>query len=189
MSSERNPAELSSYAFPDELRVDDLIVRPPRHEDVERIAPAFVDPLVGGEAGLPPFDASTLHAFVDDQLEAMRKAGLLAPYVIESSATGELLGGCAMHHLDRTRDVVEIGYWLFVDSRGHGVATRVVRAMCEHAFAGGINRVEAVVRPANSASALVLERAGFRAEGIRRGLLRYEGMRVDARLFARLVTD
>lgn len=187
--SSRNPAELSSYAFPEELRVDDLIVRPPNHDGVEQIVPAFVDPLVGGEAGLPPFDSATLHAFVDSQLEAMRTAGLLAPYVIEDSQNGELLGSCAMHHLDRTRDAVEIGYWLFVGARGRGVATRIVRALCEHAFAGGINRVEAVVRPANAASVRVLERAGFRAEGVRRSLLRYEGVRVDARLFARLVVD
>ncbi len=187
--SSRNPAELSSYAFPQELRVDELIVRPPHHDDVEQIAPAFVDPRVGGEAGLPPFDSATLHAFVDSQLEVMRTAGLLAPYVIEDSQNGELLGGCAMHHLDRTRDVVEIGYWLFVGARGRGIATRVVHALCGHAFAGGIYRVEAVVRPPNEASARVLERAGFRAEGVRRGLLRHEGARVDARLFARLVVD
>ncbi len=94
-----------------------------------------------------------------------------------------------MHHLDRMRDVVELGYWLFVAARGRGVATRVVRAMCEHAFAGGIYRVEAVVRPANTASVRVLERAGFRAEGVRRGILRHEGARVEARLFARLAVD
>ncbi len=119
----------------------------------------------------------------------MRAAGMLSPYVIEDSAAGEILGGCAMHHLDRMRDVLEVGYWLFVASRGRGVATRVVRAMCEHAFAGGVYRVEAVVRPANTASVRVLERAGFRAEGVRRGILRHEGARVDARLFARLVVD
>jgi len=187
--SSRNFAELSSYAFPEELRVDDLIVRPPNHDDVEQIVPAFVDPLVGGEAGLPPFDSAALHAFLDEQLGAMRSAGMLSPYVIEDSENRELLGGCAMHHLDRLRDVVEIGYRLFVASRGRGVATRVVNAMCDHAFAGGIYRVEAVVRPANTASVRVLERAGFRADGIRRGLLRHGGARVDARLFARLVVD
>ena len=75
MSSDKNRTTLSSYSFPDELQVDDLIVRAPRHEDVERIVPAFVDPLVGGEAGLPPFDSATLHDFLDEQLEACGPRG------------------------------------------------------------------------------------------------------------------
>ena len=51
--------QLSTYRFPDELRVDELWVRGPVESDVDTIAPAFRDPAVGGEASLPPVNAET----------------------------------------------------------------------------------------------------------------------------------
>jgi RimJ/RimL family protein N-acetyltransferase len=118
------------------------------------------------------------------QLPTMRERGLLAPYVIEDTAAGAILGGANLSRFDPLRDSVELGYWLFRDARGRGVATRVVRALVEHAFANGILRVEAVVRIGNTPSERVLERAGFVREGVKRKLLRHEGARVDATLFA-----
>jgi RimJ/RimL family protein N-acetyltransferase len=187
VTSDQRPGVLSSYAFPDELHAGELVIRPPRADDLERIAPAFLDPAVGGEAGLPPFDLDMLRRLFNTQLPEMRASGLLSPYVIDEG--GKLLGGAALHHLDRTRDVLELGYWLFVEARGRGVATRVVEAFCAHAFAHGIFRVEAVVRVGNTASERVLERAGFTREGVKRGLLRHEGERVDSTLFARIASD
>jgi RimJ/RimL family protein N-acetyltransferase len=178
--------QLSGYRFPSELRADELLIRVPREEDVETIAPAFLDPAVGGEAGLPAVDADTLRAMLRDVLPDMRAKGLLCPYLIEDTRTGSVLGGAALHHLDPMRDAVEIGYWLFVESRGRGVATRSVRAIVDHAFANGISRVEAHVRLENVASARVLERLGFEREGIRRRFLRHGNARVDATLFALL---
>jgi hypothetical protein len=64
---------LSSYSFPDELSVDELLLRPPHEEDVEIIHPAFVDPAVGGEAGLPPFAPDLLRALLRTQLPQMRR--------------------------------------------------------------------------------------------------------------------
>ena len=189
MSADRVTGRLSEYRFPDELRVDELLARAPLDGDIETIAPAFVDPAVGGEAGLPPFDAETLRAMLRDELPAMRERGLVAPYVIEDLKNGDVLGGASLHHFDPLRDTVEVGYWLFVVARGRGVATRVVRAVVDDAFAQGIVRVEAHVRIGNAASERVLERLGFEREGIRRRFLRHESGRVDATLIALLSED
>ena len=182
-------AQLSTYAFPAELRVDELLIRLPREDDVEAIAPAFLDPDVGGEAGLPPFDAEMLRTILRERLPEMRASGLLCAYVIEDFRNGELLGGFTLHHLDPMRDVVELGYWLFASARGRGIATRAVRAASEHAFASGIHRVEAHVRVGNAASERVLERAGFQREGVKARLLHRGDERVDATLFARLADE
>ena len=183
-------AQLSTYAFPEELRVDELLVRYTREDDIDAIAPAFRDPAIGPEAGLPPFDKETLLTAMREQLPGMIERGLLSPYVIVDTQTDEVLGGLTLHHLDPMRDSVEVGYWLFVSARGRGVATRTVQAAVEDAFANGIYRVEAHVRIGNLASERVLERAGFRSEGVKARFLRRGGdERHDATLFARLADD
>lgn len=181
--------QISTYRFPDELRVDELLVRGPVESDIDTIAPAFRDPAVGGEASLPPVDADTLRVMLHEQLPGMRAQGLLAAYVIEDMGSGELLGGASLHHFDPLRDVVEVGYWLFVTARGRGVATRSVQRMTEHALANGIWRVEAHVRIGNTASERVLERLGFEREGVKRKYLRHGDDRVDATMFSLLPGD
>jgi RimJ/RimL family protein N-acetyltransferase len=188
VSSDQTQARLSSYRFPDTVRDEELLLRPPVEADIDVIAPAFLDPEVGGEAGLPQVDADRLRMMLREQLPLLRDRGLLAPYVIEDTAGGEILGGANLRLFDPLRDVVEIGYWLFVPARGRGIATRSVRALVDHAFAHGILRVEAHVRVGNVPSEKVLERAGFEREGVKRRLLRHHGVRVDATLFA-LVAD
>jgi RimJ/RimL family protein N-acetyltransferase len=189
--SDRATAQLSTYAFPDELRVDELHLREVLEADIPAIAPAFADPAVGGEASLPPFPEEVLRQVMREQLPAMRSSGLLAPYVIVDAPTRDILGGLTIHHVDRTRDAVEVGYWLFVEARGRGVATRAVGAAVTHAFASGIYRVEAHVRVGNVPSERVVERLGFEREGVKRRFLRrgLDQQRYDATLFARLADD
>jgi RimJ/RimL family protein N-acetyltransferase len=187
--SDHASGQISTYRFPDELQVDELLVRGPLDSDVDIIAPAFRDPEVGGEASLPPVDAETLRIMLREQLPGMRAQGLLSAYVIEDTSDGTLLGGASLHHFDPLRDAVEVGYWLFVDARGRGVATRAVRELCEHALRNGIWRVEAHVRIGNIASEKVLGRLGFEREGVKRRYLRHGADRVDATLFSLLADD
>jgi RimJ/RimL family protein N-acetyltransferase len=171
------------------LRVDELLLRPPTPDDVDALAPAFADPAVGGEAGLPPFDAATLREMIVERLPAMAASGLLVPLVVAEADTGRVVGGASYHHFSFMREAIEIGYWLYPEARGRGVATRTVRTLAVHAFAGGVYRVNAVVRIGNVASERVLERAGFTREGVARRLLLHEGVRRDATLFALLADD
>lgn len=189
MRSDPRRMAFSTYAFPVELRAGELWLRGPHEEDIDRIAPAFIDPDVGGEAGLPQVGADELRTMMHELLPGMLASGMLAPYLIEETPTGELLGGLTLHHFDPMRDSVEVGYWLFAEARGRGVATRSVEAVVKHAFGSGIYRVEAHVRVGNVASERVLERARFEREGVKQRFLRHRGERVDATLFARLASD
>ena len=189
MRSDLDSARPSSYAFPESIRADELLLRAPTEDDIGLIAPAFRDPEVGGEAGLPPVDADTLRVMLREQLPMFRVRGLMAPYLIEDTTNGTILGGANLRHFDPMRDTVELGYWLFVEARGRGIATRVVHELVEHSQANGIMRVEAHVRIGNTASERVLERAGFEREGVKRRLLRHGGERVDATLFALVTPD
>ena len=189
-----------SFRFPDgigplqpefaaEIHANGVVLRAPAHADVATLAPAFVDPAVGGEAGLPPFGEDEIHAFIDHQMPAWRASGFLVPYLIADAESDELLGGATLHHLDPTRRVIELGYWLFTQARGRGIATRSVELLAGWAFETGFYRVEAAVRVGNVPSERVLERARFTREGVKRRFLRHGGDRVDATLFARLGDD
>jgi len=184
MAADYENARPSTYTFPESLRTGELLLRTPTEADVDVLAPAFRDPDVGGEAGLPPVDAARLHAMLREELPWLRGRGLLAPFVIEDSDDGTILGGANLRLFDPLRETVEVGYWLFVEARGRGIATRVVNALVENSHASGINRVEAHIRIGNTASERVLERAGFAREGVKHKLLRHRGARVDATLFA-----
>jgi RimJ/RimL family protein N-acetyltransferase len=171
--------------FPaDGLFVDELLVRTPTESDVPAIAPAFLDATVGGEAGLPPLSEAEITLFVKERIEGLRASGRLLPLMIVDAET--IVGGASLTNYDPLRERVEIGYWLFAEGRGRGIATRVARALARHAFDVGLQRVEAVVRPDNLPSVRVLERAGFTREGLMRSLLPHDGGRADAFIYSLL---
>lgn len=176
---------MTTVPFPAQgLQVAELLLRPPTEGDVPAIAPAFLDDTVGGEAGLPRLAPAEIHAFMAKRLDELRASGRLFPLVIVER--GAVVGGASLTNYDPLRDRVELGYWLFAEGRGRGIATRVARALALHAFQAGLLRVEAVVRPENTASIRVLERARFTREGLLRSLLRHEGGRADAFLYSLL---
>lgn len=60
-----------------------------------------------------------------------------------------------------------IGYWVDSEHAGRGVATAAVALAVDHCFAeAGLHRLEATVRPDNAASLRVLNKLGFRKEGL-----------------------
>jgi RimJ/RimL family protein N-acetyltransferase len=75
---------------------------------------------------------------------------------------------------DVFRRSAEIGYWLGEPFWGRGIATEVLRALTDYAWATfDIIRLEAGVFSWNPASARVLEKAGYTLEGcLRQGVVK-----------------
>jgi RimJ/RimL family protein N-acetyltransferase len=167
------------------FRVDELLIRSPVLDDVASIAPAFLDPDVGGEAGLPPLTDPELRAFMQRDLPGLQESGFLTPFVI-LEGSGTIVGGITLHHYDDQRSRIEVGYWLLPGGRGRGIATRAVRTLADHVHRNGVLRLEAVVRPENERSIKVLERLGFTREGRLRQFLRYRDGRADAFIYSLL---
>ena len=83
-----------------------------------------------------------------------------------------------------------LGYWIAQEEAGQGFATAAVRAACAYAFGRlALERIEASCLPENDASIRVLEKAGFRREGLARAYLEIDGRRRDHALYARLRSD
>ncbi len=167
----------------DGVRAGDLVLRPPRREDVDAMVPAFSDPAIREAGNLPSLGRDELLATLP-HLPGLAASGRLLPLVVVDAACGTILGGGTLHHLDAERGIVELGYWLFPEARGRGVATRVARLLAEHAFSLGVQRVAAYVNVGNGPSDRVLQRAGFTREGVVRSLPKPDGRRVDKTLYS-----
>ncbi|PFG20496.1 GNAT family N-acetyltransferase [Serinibacter salmoneus] len=78
-----------------------------------------------------------------------------------------------------------IGYWIDRGLAGRGLTPLAVAMAADHCFgAVGLHRVEINIRPQNAASLRVVEKLGFRDEGVRRAYLHIQGAWADHRTFA-----
>ncbi len=60
-----------------------------------------------------------------------------------------------------------LGYWIDAEHEGRGLMTEAVREATTFAFVSlGLHRVQAAVMPRNTGSQRVLEKAGYRREGL-----------------------
>jgi RimJ/RimL family protein N-acetyltransferase len=85
---------------------------------------------------------------------------------------------------------LEIGALLFPEHRGRGTGTAVQQLLVEYLFATTLaNRLQALTDVENLVEQRVLERIGFRREGVLRGLAFIGGRWRDAALYARLRND
>jgi [ribosomal protein S5]-alanine N-acetyltransferase len=69
-----------------------------------------------------------------------------------------------------------LGYWVDNAVAGRGVMPTAVALVTDHCFWGlALHRVEVNIRPENTASRRVVEKLGFREEGLRREFLHIAG--------------
>jgi ribosomal-protein-alanine N-acetyltransferase len=78
-----------------------------------------------------------------------------------------------------------LGYWIDVAKQGLGLMPEAVQAATTFAFRGvGLHRVQAAVMPRNSRSLRVLEKVGYRREGLALRYLSIAGVWEDHVVFA-----
>jgi RimJ/RimL family protein N-acetyltransferase len=183
------PEPTLRLSFPEAGVTDgEVLLRFPTADDVDGLLPAFTDPEMRDAGNLPAFDREQMLAVLP-HLATMATAGRLLPMTAVDPATGEIVGGANLHHLDAERSIVEIGYWVLPHARGRGFGTRIARLLAEHAFGLGVERVAAYVNVGNVASERVLERAGYTREGVVRSMPVPSGRRVDKTLFSLLAGE
>jgi [ribosomal protein S5]-alanine N-acetyltransferase len=109
---------------------------------------------------------------------AVRVEGRLAGQVtLDNIVRGAMRGG-------------HFGYWIDRRVAGQGMASLAVALVCDHAFgAVGLHRVEADIRPENLPSRRLVERLGFRQEGLLRRFLDIDGDWRDHLAYALLAED
>jgi ribosomal-protein-alanine N-acetyltransferase len=83
-----------------------------------------------------------------------------------------------------------VGYWVDQSVAGRGVMPMALAMVVDHCFGSvGLHRIEANVRPENAASKRVVEKLGFRQEGLHQRYLAIDGAYRDHVGYAVTVED
>ena len=116
------------------------------------------------------------------------RAGRAYPFAV--TYEGQLAGQVTISGIVRgALDGGNVGYWVDGRLAGRGITPVAVALAVDHCFdAARLHRVQADVRPENAASLRVVEKLGFRQEGLRERYLWIDGAWRDHLSFA-LVRD
>ncbi|PBO19001.1 GNAT family N-acetyltransferase, partial [Streptomyces albidoflavus] len=111
-------------------------------------------------------------------------AGRMMPFVIEYR--GRLAGQLTVAGITwGSMCSAHVGYWVDQEVAGRGVMPTAVAAAVDHCFRGlGLHRIEVCIRPENGPSRRVVEKLGFREEGLRPRYLHIDGAWRDHLVFA-----
>lgn len=183
-----------AIGWPAVLTDGDVRLRPLRRRD----ARAWLELRAANAAWLEPWEASsptpvvgpapTFAEFVRT-LSAQARRGTVLPFAVEHC--GELAGQLTVSSIvyGSLRSAA-IGYWVSRHVAGRGVIPTAVALATDHCFRVlGLHRVEINIRSENRPSLRVVEKLGFRDEGVRERYLHIAGAWCDHRSFALTTED
>ena len=152
------------------------------------------------EAWLSPWEPSAALPWPDRHTpaayRAMRRAtnrrarlGMSLPFAVRYE--GRLAGQVTVDNIVRgALRSGHLGYWVDSAVAGRGVTSLAVALVCDHAFGPvGLHRLQADIRPENRPSRRLVERLGFRQEGLFRSYLDIDGAWRDHLAYALLAED
>ncbi len=171
------------------LTIDDLVLRPWRPADAPEVFAVCQDPEIARWVTIPqPFGPADAEAFIETA-RAMWRDGTGAAFAIVDAATDRLLGAVTRFGPDGHQ--ATFGLWLAPEARGRGVGARSLRLVADWTFdTTAAIRLDAFIMVGNEASNRMVERAGFRREGVARAWdLHHDGVPVDCTVFSRIRGD
>lgn len=174
---------LTSFA----LTHNDVKLRLIRMKDSKAVEQA----ILGNRAWLRTWEATNPHGANSFDIRGMIR-GLLRslddksgmPFVIEYQ--GKIVGQLNVANmLYGSVSNAVIGYWIVPEVAGKGIMPTAVALVTDYLFnAVGLHRVEIDIRPENDASLRVVQKLGFRYEGLKQRYIHINGAWRDHYVFA-----
>ncbi|WP_165064822.1 GNAT family N-acetyltransferase [Marisediminicola senii] len=174
------------------LREGAITIRPIRLRDARALERELLD----NRGWLRKWEATSPHGPMNfdtrasiRSLQANARAGLGLPFVIE--VDGELAGQLNVSSITYgSLGSASIGYWVSERFAGRGATPTAVALATDYCFfRTGLHRMEICIRPENEASLRVVEKLGFRYEGLRRRYIHINGDWRDHFCFALVVEE
>ena len=172
------------------LSTSRLVLRAITEADASALFEIFSDGDVMRYWSRPPMTSRDQARALATEIQVHWLARTLFQWGIAERAGGALVGTCTLYRWDRAHARAEIGYALRKDRWGRGLASEAVAAVLDFAFGRmGLHRVGADTDPRNVASARLLERLGFKLEGLQRETYRHLDEWADSALWGLLARD
>ena len=138
-------------------------------------------------------DHLTRRAFTNRVYWAARAAagGTALPVFLVRREDQALIGALTLDNIRRgPAQAGTMGYWVGAAHARQGYMREAIRAMVHYAFTElDLSRIEAACLPENAASRGVLEKSGFKYEGVAQSYLQINGRWRNHVLYANLRTD
>lgn len=182
--------------WPAELAEGPVGLRPIRARDARawrEVRDRNRDWLAPWEATTPPAGGGPLHQMTFRQMvRFMRREadeGRMLPFALTHH--GRLIGQLTVAGIGwGAMCSAHIGYWIDREVAGRGIMPTAVALATDHClFVVGLHRIEINIRPENLASRRVVEKLGFREEGLRLRLLHIDGQWRDHVSYALTAED
>ena len=179
------------------VRIDTerMKLRPPVHGDFR----AWADLRQTSADFLKPWepkwssDHLTRKAFVNRVYWANRSIaqGTAIPLFLERRSDGALLGAITLDNIRRgPAQAGTIGYWIGAPFAREGFMREALTALVHHAFeVVDLSRLESACLPENTASRGLLEKCGYKYEGVAQSYLQINGRWRNHVLYANLRND
>ncbi len=177
------------------IETERLFLRLPQHSDyrtwsdLRRSSAGFLTPWEPTWAA----DHLTRRAFTNRVSWAARcyKSDTALPLFILRRDDGALVGAITLDNIRRgPAQAGTLGYWVGAPHARMGYMREAIGAVVHHAFKDmDLSRIEAACLPENTASRGVLERAGFKYEGVAQSYLQINGRWRNHVLYANLRHD
>jgi ribosomal-protein-alanine N-acetyltransferase len=160
------------------LREGKVAIRPIRLRDARQLERELLD----NRGWLRKWEATNPHGAMSfdvrssiRSLQSNARAGFGLPFAIEYD--GEFAGQLNVSSITYgSLSSASIGYWVSARFAGLGITPAAVALATDYAFFQvGLHRMEICIRPENGPSLRVVEKLGFRYEGLRRRYIHING--------------
>ncbi|MEV6330262.1 GNAT family protein [Streptomyces sp. NPDC051909] len=164
-----------------------VVLRPVTEDDLPALLPMLQDPEIGRLTGShADFTEAALRQWYATRGAQTNRLDL----AVVERATGRVVGEAVLNEWDAPNESCAFRISLSPDALGRGLGTEATRLIVGYGFeAVGLYRVWLEVYAFNPRARRAYEKAGFRAEGVLRGALLWEGDRVDATVMAALAPE
>ena len=168
------------------LKTPRLLLRPLKLSDASAIQKAasarkIADTMISLPHPYPPGEAERYIARQQDE----RKTGHSFTFTIEQQVEGLFCGLVEVRDIDREHSQGELSFWLTVEAWGQGYMSEAVQEVVRYVFEDfGLNRLYAYHMTRNPATGRVLEKNGFKQEGLLHQRVRKWGQFEDVALWA-----
>lgn len=175
---------------PARLEGDRVALRRLGGEDVPRLYEIFSDPEVSRYWSSGPLESPAGAQLLLEEIDSLWEEGTLFQWGIARVPEDDVVGTCTLFQVDREHGRGEVGYALAYRFWGRGYATEALSLLLGYVFHDlGLHRLEADVDPRNAPSIRLLERLGFRREGVLRERWRVNDEWQDGALYGLLRSE